>query len=136
MDFVADQMCFACGTSNPNGLHLTFHEDDDAYFTTFVADATLQGYHGIVHGGIVATVLDEVMARYVWTKAGTAATARLNVRYCRPMPTGEPITVRGWITAARRGGTAYETAAVAHASDGTVFAEATALMMILPLPGA
>lgn len=136
MDFTADQMCFACGTDNPIGLRLTFHEEDDRYVTTFVADPRLQGYQQIVHGGIVATVLDEVMARYVWTKVGRAATAKLAIRYCRPVPTQEPIIVRGWITAERRGGTAFETAADARlGSDGTLLAEATGLIMMLPTVG-
>lgn len=135
MNFIADQMCFACGSQNPIGLKLSFHEDGEQYVTTFVADPTLQGYQGIVHGGIVATVLDEVMARYVWLLAGPAATAKLSVRYCRPVPTERPITVRGWITAVRRGGIAFETAADARDADGVLLAEATALVMKLPKPG-
>ena len=113
MSFVADNMCFACGAANQHGLKLTFSYDGDAYVTTFIADPHFQGYEGIVHGGILATVLDEVMARLVWEKAGPAATAKLEVRYKRPAPTGQPIIVRGWITGERRKGRAFITAALA-----------------------
>ncbi|MHB9131875.1 MAG: PaaI family thioesterase [Armatimonadota bacterium] len=129
MEFVADRMCFACGKDNPAGLHLTFSVDDDAYVSYFVADRTHQGYEGIIHGGIIATLLDEIMARYVWTKAGPAATAKLEVRYRRPAPVGRRIEIRGWITAERRGGRAFETAAVARLEDGTILAEATGLVL-------
>jgi len=129
MDFVADQMCFACGRENPIGLRLTFAFDGAEYVTRFTADARVQGYHGIIHGGIVATLLDEVMARLVWERAGPSATARLDVRYRHPAPVGVPIEVRGRITAVRRASQVYETAATAALADGTVLAEATGMVM-------
>lgn len=130
LEFVADHMCFACGRDNPIGLHLSFAFDGEEYVTRFVADARLQGYHGIVHGGIVATVLDEVMARLVWEVAGPSATARLSVRYCRPVPVEQPVVVRGRIIAVRRQGQLYETAATAVLEEsGAVLAEATGLVM-------
>ena len=129
MDFTSDNMCFACGPANPIGLKLSFSHDGEAYVTTFVADRRFQGYDGIIHGGILATVLDEVMARYVWEKAGAAATAKLEVRYKHPAPTGQAITVRGWITGERRQGRIFDTAASASLADGTVLAEATGIVM-------
>lgn len=134
MDFVADQMCFACGIHNPIGLHLTFAFEGEEYVTRFLADARFQGYHGIVHGGIVATLLDEVMARLVWEQAGPSATARLDVRYRRPAPIGTPIVARGRITAVRRAGQVYETAATAALEDGAVLAEATGLVVRIERP--
>ncbi len=132
VEFVADQMCFACGRDNPFGLHLTFRDEGDMSVTTFVSVAAHQGYKGIVHGGLMATVLDEVMVRFVWQKYGSAATAKLEVRYRHPAPTETPIEVRGWITAVRHGGRAFETAAEARLADGTVLAEATGLAIRLP----
>ncbi|HOF88723.1 MAG TPA: PaaI family thioesterase [Armatimonadota bacterium] len=129
MDFVADQMCFACGRENPIGLRLTFAFDGAEYVTRFTADARVQGYRGIIHGGIVATLLDEVMARLVWEQAGPSATARLDIRYRRPAPIGAAIEVRGRITAVRRAGQLFETAARATLADGTVLADATGLVM-------
>jgi len=135
MAFISDQMCFACGRDNPIGLKLSFRQEQDRYVTSFTADPQFQGYHGIVHGGILATLLDEVMARYVWEKVGPSATAKLEVRYRRPAPTGEPLDVRGWITAERQGGRIFETAADIRAADGTVLAEATGLVMRVNLTG-
>jgi acyl-coenzyme A thioesterase PaaI-like protein len=136
MDFTADEQCFACGRKNPGGLKLTFHDDNGACITHFTPDAVYQGYQGILHGGIMATLLDEVMARYVWKKVGPAATARIEIRYRQPAPVGRRITVRGWITAERRGGRAFEMAAEARNAEGVLLAEATGLVMRLPDKGA
>ncbi len=129
MEFVADQMCFACGSANPVGLKLTFHHDGEDYVTTFTADRVYQGYHGVLHGGIMATLLDEIMARAVWASYGPAATAKLEVRYRRPAPTGQPIEVRGCILAVRRNARVFETTAAARLADGTLLAEATGVIM-------
>ena len=134
MEFVADQRCFACGLENPNGLRLTFHREEDHYVTTFVADEMFQGYQGVVHGGIIATLLDEIMARYVWELDGPSATAKLTIVYRQPAPVGQPIVVRGWICARRRGGRVVETAATASLADGTLLAEATGLIFRLASP--
>jgi len=131
MEFVADRMCFACGPDNPIGLRLQFHLEGDIYVTTLVADPAFQGYQDILHGGIVATLLDEVMARYVWEKYGPSATAKLEVRFRRPAPCGMPIVARGWITAEHRGGRAIETAADVRLEDGTLLAEATGMVVRL-----
>lgn len=130
MDFTADQCCFVCGTDNPLGFHLTFSLDGDEYVTTAVIDPAYQGYRGIVHGGIIATILDEVMARYVWERAqGPAATAKLEVRYRRPAPVGVPIQFRGRIDAVKREGAVFETSAAAYLPDGVLLAEATGIVM-------
>ena len=131
MEFVADRMCFACGEDNPIGLKLQFRREGEAYVATFTAPQTLQGYHNVIHGGIVATLLDEAMARYVWELYGPAATAKLDIRYRKPAPCGVPIQLRGWMTAERRGGRAVETAADARLQDGTILAEATGLIVRL-----
>jgi len=131
MEFVSDQMCFACGRENPIGLKLIFREEGTVYAATFVAEAAHQGYQGIVHGGIIATLLDEIMARLVWARYGRAATAKLDIRYRQPAPTGTPLEVRGWITAERRGGRAMETAGDLRLSDGTLLAAGTALVIRL-----
>ncbi len=134
MSFVADHYCFACGQDNPIGLKLQFRRDGEFYVTTFTAPPTLQGYHHIVHGGIVATLLDEIMARYVWELQGPSATAKLQVTYRRPAPVGQPLTVRGWVTGVHRGGKATETAAEIRLEDGTLIAEATGLIVRMARP--
>lgn len=134
MQFVADQCCFACGRENPIGLRLSFRWEDAAYVTTFVADPAFQGYHGIIHGGILATVLDEVMVRHVWERLGPCATAKLEIRYRHPAPVGHPIDVRAWVTTERRARRIHEMAACARMVDGTVLAEATSLVIATSLP--
>jgi len=61
-------MCFACGKRNPIGLHLDFRFEGDEYVTEFVPQEVHQGFPGIIHGGLIATVLastDAVLLSYV-----------------------------------------------------------------------
>lgn len=131
MSFLPDNACFVCGPANDAGLHLEFTQNGENYETTFTPPRIYQGYAGILHGGIMATVLDEVMARFAWVMAGPAATAKMTVRYRNPAPVGVPITFRSWVTATRRSGKAYEMAATATLYDGTILAEATALVLCI-----
>ena len=121
-------MCFACGRSNPIGLKLIFHFDGDEYVTTFEVRRVYQGWVGIAHGGLVATVLDETMTRMLWEKDIDSVTARLNVRYHHPVRVGDLLQVRGRITRMRP--PLIEMAAVAI-SKGVVVAEAAASSMKL-----
>jgi acyl-coenzyme A thioesterase PaaI-like protein len=86
--------CFACGPANPIGLKLAFREEGEAYVAEFHPREEHQGYDGIVHGGLVATVLDEVMARWLWRRDLPFATAELTVRYLAPVPVGRVATAR------------------------------------------
>src|SRR5664280_1144529 len=90
--------CFACGRQNPCGLKLEFEEQADTYVTHFTGGPQHQGYDGIMHGGIISTLLDEVMARYIYAKGMNAVTARLEVRYVKPTPIGVPLLIQGRIT--------------------------------------
>jgi len=119
--------CFACGPDNPMGLMLTFYEENDTYNTTFIAQKRHQGYNGIVHGGIVSTLLDEVMARYIYSKGIQAVTARLEIRYRNPTPIGEKLTISGKIVSQR--GKMYEMTGSICLADGTVTAEGKAIVM-------
>ncbi len=127
---LADQneWCFACGRLNPCGLKLVFEEQDDTYVTHFTGTAHHQGYDGILHGGIISTLLDEVMARQIYAKGVTAVTARLEVRYLKPTPIGVPLLIKGLIT--RNKGQLYETTGTIELPDGTVTAEGTAKVFV------
>ena len=122
-----DGMCFACGPRNPIGLKLDFHFDGEDYVTTFEVKPEYQGWSGLAHGGLLATVLDEVMTRLLWAKEITTVTGRLEVRYRQPAPIGSVLEIRGRIT--RRRSPLIETEAAATAADGTVVAEAKAVSM-------
>ncbi|MGD0110955.1 MAG: PaaI family thioesterase [Armatimonadota bacterium] len=121
-------MCFACGQKNPIGLKLAFHLDGDEYVTTFQVRREHQGWAGIAHGGLVATVLDETMTRFLWEKDINSVTARLQVRYRHPIHVGDLLEIRGRIVRLRP--PLIEMAAVATA-NGVIVAEATASSMKL-----
>lgn len=123
-----DQWCFGCGVKNPIGLHLVFTEADGYYMTEFTAGPEHQGYDGIVHGGIISTLLDEAMARYINSKGGMAVTARLEVRYLKSVPIGVPLTIRAHIVSSRK--RLYSLAATVALADGTSMAEGQATIMV------
>lgn len=122
-----DNMCFACGKKNPIGLKLEFFDNHGEYTTVFTPKEEHQGYPGIIHGGITATILDEVTARYVLSQGIVAFTASLNVRYRKGIPIGRPVTFRSRLV--RQKGRLYEMEAQAILDDGTVAAEASAKVM-------
>jgi uncharacterized protein (TIGR00369 family) len=117
--------CFACGELNEHGLHLDLHVEGDRCWTELALPDRFQGWEGIAHGGILCTILDEVMA---WSLAATdnwGVTARMNVAFRKPVHLGRPLRAEGWVTAARR--RTIETAGrIADAVDGTLLATAEA----------
>ncbi len=122
-------MCFACGKDNPIGLKMQFREEEGKNISTFTAGPEHQSYDGILHGGLVSTILDEVMAGYLNKKGLHAVTGRLEVRYRHPTPINEPLTITGWITKER--GKLYEMAAEITLADGTVTAEGKSTIAII-----
>ena len=100
MKFETYGNCFVCGENNPNGLRLSFKIDPETKTlkTTFVAGLTFQGWDGIVHGGIISTLLDEAMAKLVYELGYKAVTASLEVKFKRPAPILEPLHVYGEVT--------------------------------------
>ncbi len=99
MKFESYGNCFVCGGKNPGGLRLTFEIDQDKQTlkTTFIPSPIYQGYDGIVHGGIISTLLDEAMAKLVYELGYLAVTASLEVRFKSPVPILEPLFVYGEI---------------------------------------
>ncbi len=94
--------CFACGELNEHGIHLDLHVDGDRCWTELTLPERFQGWDGIAHGGIVCTILDEVMA---WSLASTdnwGMTARMNVAFRKPVRLDSPIRGEGWVTTIRR----------------------------------
>ncbi|MBS0626607.1 MAG: PaaI family thioesterase [Verrucomicrobia bacterium] len=92
-----NHQCFACGLENPHGLRLHWQVEGHTMTTEFIAEQKYQGWKGIVHGGILATLLDEAMTRLAWIVCGGALTAEMTVRYVAPAPIGELLYVRGEI---------------------------------------
>ena len=94
--------CFACGKLNTGGLHLDLHVDGARCWTDLSIPAKFQGWNEIAHGGIVSTILDEVMAWSLVDADNWGLTARMTVDFKRPVPLDRPIHAEGWITQARR----------------------------------
>ena len=86
MEFQNNHRCFVCGKHNPDGLHLDFEvEGSSGVRTTWIIPERFQGFAGIAHGGILATILDECMVNTVWLRGVVAVTARLEIRLLRPV---------------------------------------------------
>ncbi len=115
--------CFVCGKNNPNGLRLNFEIDQEkkTLRTTFVASPTFQGWDGIVHGGIISTLLDEAMAKLVYELGYQSVTASLEIKFKKPAPILEPLLVHGEITEVNR--RLIRAKARVTKEDGTILAE-------------
>jgi acyl-coenzyme A thioesterase PaaI-like protein len=79
MKFETSESCFVCRKNDPNGLQLSFEIDEERKIlkSTFIASPTFQGRDGIVHGGIISTLLDEAMAKLIYELGYEAVTASL-----------------------------------------------------------
>ncbi len=90
--------CFACGGANARGMQLAFDQDDSSQRIRgeFSISEEYQGGSGFVHGGIIALLLDEVMAKVSRFHKDHAVTAALDVEYVKPVPVGQPLVVEGW----------------------------------------
>jgi uncharacterized protein (TIGR00369 family) len=95
--------CFVCGGANERGMYLTFEQDDVAKRIRgrFQLSETYQGATGFIHGGVIATLLDEVMSKANRFRKARAVTAELKVEYLRPVRVGVDLVVEGWETDAK-----------------------------------
>ena len=122
--------CFACGARNPQGLRLEFEldaQEGTAVCESIVADH-FNGWPGICHGGIVATLLDEAMIYASRNTGKLAATASISVKYRKPVPTGVPIRVVGTLVSVRS--RAIKATACIEC-DGQILAEASGTLAVL-----
>jgi uncharacterized protein (TIGR00369 family) len=94
----AENSCFGCGGANPRGMKLVFELDEAAQRIrgAFRIGAEYQGGPGFVHGGIIATLLDEVMGKVNRFRKVRAVTAELQVEYLRPVPVDMDLVLEGW----------------------------------------
>ena len=98
----AEHNCFACGTLNAGGLGLALHLEPGRSWTDVVLDRRFEGWENVIHGGILATILDEVMAWALVGEDNWGVTARMAVHFRRPVEVGKPIHAEGWIVESRR----------------------------------
>jgi len=125
------QMCFVCGLENPIGLKMAFYEDDEGRVTAkFTPGDEHQGFPGMVHGGIVTALLDEVLGRVAIAAERWVVTGRLNIRFRRPVPVGETLTIVGEVVNWKR--RTLEARGEIRLADGQVGAEATGTFIEIP----
>ena len=121
--------CFVCGENNPIGLQQRFETDGQVVRARFTPRPEHAGFKGVIHGGILATLLDEIM---VWACAVRtrrfAYCAEMTIRYQRPAPPGGEVLVEAELVADRRG-RVFEARAEARNSDGELLAQATGKYM-------
>lgn len=121
---VAPHHCFACGTLNEHGLGIVLHVEPRRAWSEVTLDRHSQGWDGIAHGGIICTILDEVMAWSLAAEDNWGVTARMQVDFRRPVEIGRPLRAEGWIVNARR--RVIDTAGqLLDAVEGTILATAT-----------
>lgn len=117
--------CFACGELNEHGLQLKLHLGERRSWTEFVLDERFEGWQGVTHGGILATILDEVMAWALVAEDNWGVTARMTIDFKRPVAVGTSVRAEGWIVRNRR--RLVDTAGQIVDSNGTQLASAEAV---------
>ncbi len=126
---IDNNQCFACGNENPDGLKLEFeYSDNNIVKTTYTPPEKFQGWKGIVHGGIITTLLDEIMAKAAIIKGYHILTGEINIRFKNPAKTLEPLYCEAEIEKTTKKllyvkGTAYN-------KTGGLIAEARSKMII------
>lgn len=126
--------CWGCGKDNPSGLHLEFFETDEGVETEYTAPADLMGPPGVIHGGVQASILDEVMCMVALVKRGSYVfTGELTVRYVAPVPTEVPILVRAWLAEERKE-SAFIEGVISLASDHRELTRARGRFFYQPMP--
>ncbi len=117
----ADHNCFACGGENPIGMRLHIVLGDGTATTTWTVGHDYVGWSDKAHGGIIATLLDEVMAWAPSSFDSWAVTAEMSVRYRSPASPGEELTASAQVVQRRR--RIYEVAGEVRGGDGRLVAE-------------
>lgn len=97
----AANRCFACGPDNPIGLRIRFALNDGICTGNFTAGENHVGYENTVHGGIIFSALDDVMANVLYLQNIKAHTARCEIRYRKSLEVGQPVQLRAWIESER-----------------------------------
>lgn len=127
-----DHYCFGCGRDNPHGLKLTFFAGEaEEVWADWTPSRENEGFTGIAHGGIITTVLDEVMGWAVYHKEIWAVTGRLAVSFRKPVQIGQPTRATARITSVR-GRKIELVAELCRIADGIVLAEADAVFIKVP----
>jgi uncharacterized protein (TIGR00369 family) len=126
----SNHRCFACGKDNPIGLKLQFTPTPEGVRAEFIPTKEYEGFRDIIHGGIIATLLDEAIAWACRAFDVDAVTGEITVRYKKPLITDKPVTVYGIVEKNR--GKLFVGSAYIQDKNGTIIATATAKMIRVP----
>jgi acyl-coenzyme A thioesterase PaaI-like protein len=129
IDVDRNELCFGCGKKNPIGLKLDFEWDGKTARTQFTPTEFYQGWTGIVHGGILNSILDEAMAYAAIFEGLHCITARMETRIKRPARVGEALLITSSVTKKSR--KIINTKASITLEDGTLVAEGTSSQFII-----
>lgn len=120
-----DHMCYVCGTENSHGLRLHFDQPEKHRLTaTVVFSKHHQGFKNIVHGGMIAMVLDEMMVNLAWKEGVPAVTAEITVRLKKPTLIGQKVLLEGYLKSIE--GRVIQAQASAKDENGELLASAKA----------
>lgn len=130
LDLSQESSCFACAPGNLRGLRLNFTQNERGESVAdWIPDQTLEGFAGIIHGGIITTVLDESMAKAIIAADLNALTAELRVRLRQHLAPGQPVRVHGWIADCNR--RTIHTEATLEDASGAELAHAWAVFLVV-----
>lgn len=120
-NLVDDRRCFACGPDNAEGMQLTFEYGEGSARAVFHPKRRFAGWTTILHGGILATLLDEAMAHAAIAAGVRAVTGRLEVRFRKAAPIDRPLIAAGKVESRR--GRLLTLSASVTGEDGTLYAQ-------------
>lgn len=128
-----DYNCFGCAPQNTIGLHLEFWEDGETVFAEWEPVTVFEGYHGVVHGGLQATLMDEVAAWTVYVKCGTAGvTTGMELKYKKPLSSiGGKVKVVAMV--AEQSTRIAKVAVKLYNSDGSLATESVVSYFLFPV---
>ena len=112
--------CFVCGEENPLGLKVRFWMDGEICRGEFTPGRDHCGFDGITHGGIVFSLLDDVMANWLFLKGVRCYTAKCEIRFTNSLPTGKRVLLESRVLRQKRNLVVMEGRAIQAANGNTV----------------
>lgn len=122
--------CFVCGKENEEGMQLTFKSDKNNTYSYYKFPEKFQGWDNVIHGGILSTLLDEVMAKSCINEGFEAVTRKINIEYLKPVKVGQKLKIVGKIKNIRKKLIEAE-AEIIDENNGTIYATGKSLFWII-----
>ena len=124
--------CFACGTENPVGLNLQFYMAENYIGSDITLGKNYEGWQGMAHGGIISTLLDEVMSwTIIYLRRVFFVTRKMEVKYVKPVLIGTPVTILGELKEEKRDRFIHAQAKIIDA-QGQILSKAAGEFVELP----